>query len=106
MDKILNTLNQSLDDVNDFNQKLQDPNIIKNPLRESQLQQLINQLGSLQDKIKSYQGELDTFDNLKKLLSDTIGNVRITFDAIKADTSNNFSQLNLQTQINYINSSL
>ena len=106
MIKILSELQQDLNDANEFNQKLQDPNIIKNPLLESQLQQLINQLENLQNKIKSYQDELDTFDNLKKLLSDTIGNVRITFDAIKADTSNNFSQLNLQTEINYINSSL
>ncbi|WP_436905836.1 hypothetical protein [Acinetobacter johnsonii] len=87
MIKILSELQQDLNDANEFNQKLQDPNIIKNPLLESQLQQLINQLENLQNKIKSYQDELDTFDNLKKLLSDTIGNVRITFDAIKADTS-------------------
>lgn len=104
MNEILNELQQNLDDANDFQQKLQEPNITKNPQLNSQLQQLINQLETLQHKIKNHQVELDTFDNLKKLLSNTIGNVRNTFDAIIADTSNNFSQLNLDTQIKYINS--
>lgn len=104
MNEILNELQQNLDDANDFKQKLQEPNITKNPQLDSQLQQLINQLETLQHKIKNRQVELDTFDNLKKLLSNTIGNVRDTFDAIMADTSNNFSQLNLEVQIKYINS--
>jgi len=106
MIKILSELQQDLNDANEFNQKLQDPNIIKNPLLESQLQQLINQLESLQNKIESYQVELDTFDNLKELLSNTIGNVKEKFNIIMLDTSNDYSRLDLQKQINYINSAL
>lgn len=54
MNEILNELQKNLDDANKFQQKLQGPNIIKNPQLDSQLQQLINQLETLQHKIKNY----------------------------------------------------
>lgn len=106
MDKILNTLNQNLNDANNFSQKLKGPNIIKSQNLEIQLEQLINQLTSLETKITTQQTELDTFDNLKQLLSNTIGNVKNKFDIIMADNSNDYSRLDLQKQINYINSAL
>src|SRR5690606_7043381 len=43
---------------------------------------------------------------LKQLLSNTIGNVKNKFDIIMADNSNDYSRLDLQKQINYINSAL
>lgn len=106
MNEILNTLKQNLDDANNFSQKLQDPSIIKNQMLDLQVQQLTANLETLKTQITTHRTELDSFENLKKMLSNVIGNVKITFDAIKTDTSNNFSQLDLKAQVNYINSAL
>jgi len=106
MNEILNILKNNLDDANAFSHKLQDPAITKHSTLDSELKQLIVQLGSLETKITNYRNELDTFTNLKKVLSDVLGNIKILFDNIKASNSNNFSNLHMKTQIDHVTTAL
>lgn len=106
MDTIISILQQNITDVKILDNQLKDPVVVKNNRLEAEVNSLHAHLETLLIKIMSHRNELERFDNLKKLLSNTINNVQDIFNTIHINQSNDFSKLDLTKQIAYINSAI